>query len=238
VVSPAGNSQADYAIEVSLGYFAGIGDPELFRSQLTQFLAQAAKHYEFARANAREVTFLLRQRELLADWQKNILDQLDKEAPSYVKQGLSVQKYEGVVVELLDAGGIKSRPQSDGKKVFFSIGSLSENQDAVLSWHKAFAVADWLGGRYAVDPGTKVVDFNKVRGTDSDLQRVLAYYQSHQKNTQTKIEADRFLRMVQGQGSIEDYQNFALNLPILKKVPLQILIQTARLALKAIGSAA
>ena len=238
VPSSENNSAINYGIQIPLSYFAQIGDPELFRSQLASTLAQASQHYDHSKRASRQVTFLLPGHEALADWQVKIFNELRRNLPDYLYLDPKSKKFDGVVVELLEAGDLKGQPQSDGKRLFVSIGSLSENSDAVLSWHKAFAIADWLGGRYALDSETGVIDFSQVRGSDSDLQRVLAYYQTHQENTATKLQADLFIRMIEGKASNDDYIKFALNLPILKKVPLHLLVQAARLALKAIGSAA
>ena len=65
VPSPVQEAAVNYGIEAPLSYFADIGDPELFRSQVVSFLSQAVKHYNHSKKEGRDVTFILRKKEAL-----------------------------------------------------------------------------------------------------------------------------------------------------------------------------
>ncbi|MGH7197322.1 MAG: hypothetical protein ACREH5_01080, partial [Candidatus Omnitrophota bacterium] len=236
VPSPVQGSGANFAIKQSLDYFGGIGDPELFRSQLVNYLTQAVKHYDASKKENKEVTFILSGMDLLADWQRTIVEELEKELPPFIE--VDPKSREGIVVELLRAGAIQKTPGNDGRRLYISVGDIENDADSALSWHKAFVVSNWLGTRYTLDPSTKKIDFEKVSATEQDVQRVVDYVQSHLKDKSAKIFAGLFIRMATGQAKPEEYRTFTLEIPLLKKVPLNVLIQTARLLLKAVGAAA
>lgn len=233
----AGNATVLYSVRMSLKMFQEIGDPEVFRAQISNLYAQMVKHYEHAKTKNREASFILTDKDVLTNWQSAMMEEEMKEVSSFVHLG-EPKVLQGVTIDLVRTEEAKDKVSSDGKRLFTPIGEVDATGQDLLGWHKAFGLADWLAGRYLLDPDKKTINFDQVKATDSDVQNVLSYYNTHLENKDTKLTAETFISIVTGRADTGTFQKYALHLPVLRKIPFHILIQAAKLALKAVGAAA
>jgi HEAT repeat protein/serine/threonine protein kinase len=228
---------SSFGIHVPLGYFAKLKDPAHFQAQFQSFIAQAVRHMERSRRDRKEVKFLFGDDDELEAWQRSFVkDLIDGEAA--FEFASTSKPFDGVVINLLEAEKTAGEFKKDDRRLYLSIAEIGSDGDSVLSWHKAFAIANWLGTRYALDPRTGKINLEKVKVTDQDLQQVVGYFAAHRKDKSRKFSPELFLRIVTGQASAEDFRAFALDLPILKRIPLQVLLHAAQNALRAVGRAA
>jgi len=237
---PAVTSQAPivYGINVPLTHFGKIKDPQAFNAQLGLLVSQAAKHRKAALKQNKQAEIFLSEADLLVNWQRDLLKTAARSFPSFIKAGEPEKTFKGAVIMLWDARSTPGAPSNDGKTFYVSIGELGAEGQDVVSWVRAFSIANWIGSRYDYDPKTGTVDLDEVKPADQELQKVLAFFNTHLEDRTDSVSAELFLRLITGRGDSKDYLKYVLELPILRKIPLNIIIQGARLALRAVGVAA
>jgi len=177
--------------------------------------------------------FFLAGMDSLNEAQRGIVYELVNQANAVAGDVIQVKEadgFQGVVVQYVVTDGMEKPPSNDGRTITIPIAGLQG--DALLGWYEAIRAGGVLGGAFAGYFDGKKIDFEKVHSNDIP-QSVFDFYNSRSVNPVSSKAL--FRDLLSGQATVQQLMEFSFFLPLAQRVPIEVLMQGARLVLRTVG---
>ena len=184
-------------------------------------------------------TFFLIGMDALDEAQRGIVDEWVAKANEAAKRNFIVAQdptgFEGVLVQYVITEGLDQKPSLNGRTILMPISGVQG--DALLGWYEAIRAGGVFGGVFASPKyfDGKKIDFEKVSADDIP-QSAFDFYNSRAVKP---IPSRALLRdLLSGHVTVNQLKEFSFFLPLAQKIPIDVLIKGARLALRTVGISA
>ncbi len=219
-----------------VGAFSDIQDDTLNKKYTTQIKILIEQIFH-AHKNYQKDVFFIQGTDSLNAAQKRILDIWISAANAtlggeFVKIGEPDENFQGIVVRYVAADTVQVLPSQDGRTLMVPVVGLKA--DSALGWYEVISLGRDLGNVFGLSFSDNKIDFTKA--TAQDLENGRRFFNSRSKKEAS--DSSEFKELISGAMKLAHFKEFGFSLPLVQKVEVDLLVQTAKLLLKAVGVAA
>lgn len=225
----------------SLRDFSRITDRRQFVVQLQLLIQQITRAHMLSGNDM----FFLEDTESLNQWQRIFLNKIVDESRmispdslkaknNYIHIGSS-KVFLGVLVQYVVTDALKDIPKRDARTLLVPVSGF--NAKSVLGWYSVIRVGGVLGNVFSknYDAVEHKINFNLI-GISDIPQEVFHFYNSKAVNPVSSRQL--LIQILIGDTNVKSLKQFSFSLPLIQGIPIEIIAQGLRLALKTVGAAA
>ncbi|HTL70934.1 MAG TPA: hypothetical protein VL404_06555 [Candidatus Eisenbacteria bacterium] len=231
---------APLGLEVPVDAMNAIADTAEFKAQTQLLFAQIAKKHENPRYR-KGTTFFLVGLDKLTEARRSIVRATALQAVSAIRDGAFIREgaagadFQGVVVKMFDPSDGRAAARGDARTIHLPVGGFDD--EALYGWSELFDTASAAGSFFSgyFDASRNTIRYAEVE-TGKFPEGLFQYYKTRAENPPQGPEV--LVRIFSGLAGQKELVSYRFLLPVIRRIPVNLLISTAEHMLRAVGVAA